>query len=166
MIVSIGFFHFFRVFCGFWGAFYSFLSRVSEGEMGASEGNSSKFHPFSPRLRRAGENLAFDKETADGEGRRDGGGESDFGFRISEWKVARPSPKAQAVAKAMAPKIAGRRIAWPEMPVAGISWWFQRRGRRERRGRIGERQTANGKAFNAAPKGSNNEQGPRGPLSY
>ena len=41
--------------------------------MGASAGNSSKFHPFSPRLRRAGANLAFDKETADGEGRRDGG---------------------------------------------------------------------------------------------
>ena len=181
MIVSIGFFHFFRVFCGFWGVFCRFLSRFSEGEMGLSEGNSSKFHPFSPRLRRAGANLAFDKETAEAQpspqstrrpalserseskGRR--GGESDFGFRISEWKAARPSPKAQAVAKAMAPKIAGRRIAWPEMPVAGIFWWFQRRGRRERRGRIGERQTANGKAFNAAPKGSNNEQGPRGPLS-
>jgi len=38
--------------------------------MGLSEGNSSKFHPFSPRLRRAGANLAFDKETADGEGRK------------------------------------------------------------------------------------------------
>ena len=70
MIVSVGFFHFFRVFCVFWGVFCRFLSRFSEGEMGLSEGNSSKFHPFSPRLRRAGANLAFDKETADGEGRK------------------------------------------------------------------------------------------------
>ena len=46
---------------------------------------------------------------------------------------------------------------------------LQRRARGERREQLipGERRNGeNGTAFNAAPKGSNNEQGPRGPLSY